>query len=212
VIDISPLEQYFPQINKSLIFNEYTFTILFRQDEDTFLINLKIKQQDTKEEHLIGFRFGIGKDKPKKDASHETDNPHFEIDIYKREKESFSATVYFTFHDSEDEKILEYAKGTIVLIDKIIKRFIKHEKLDTNIIGKIIYDKAIMDELSQFEPTLIEALYDCYKNSDLIVREGDNRVVVKTPHNFRKYLGIDAGINDLDPLFLPLLKKIEKKE
>src|SRR3989344_5222575 len=141
MIDISNLEQYFPQINKPLVFNEYTFTILFRQDEDTFLINLKIKQRDTKEEHLIGFRFGIGKDKPHKDASHKTDEPHFEIDIYKREKESFSATVYFTFNNFQDEKIVEYAKGTIVIIDKIIKKFIKHEKLDATIIEKIIYDK-----------------------------------------------------------------------
>lgn len=211
-MDISTLEQYFPQVNKPLIFNKYTFTILFQQNENTFLINLKIKQQDTKKEHLIKFRFGIGKDKPQKDASHKTDEPHFEIDIYKREKESFSATIYFTFRDSEDEKMLEYAKGTIVLIDKIIKQFIKHEKLDATIMGKIIYDEAVMEELSQFEPTLINALYDCYKNSDLIVREGNKRIVVKTPHNFRKYLGIDAGINDLNPLFLPLLKKIEKKE
>jgi hypothetical protein len=212
MIDISTLEQYFPQINKPLIFNQYTFTILFRQEEDTFLINLKIKQQDNKEEHLIGFRFGIGKDKPQKNASHETDKPHFEIDIYKREKESFSATVYFTFKDSEDKKIFEYAKGTIVLIDKIIKQFIKHEKIDATIIGKIIYDKAVIDELSQFEPTLIDALYECYKNSDLIVREGGNKVIIKTPRTFKKYLGINAGVKDLDPLFLPLLKKIEKKE
>ncbi|MBU1201893.1 MAG: hypothetical protein KKA51_05300 [Nanoarchaeota archaeon] len=210
MIDISTLEQYFPQVNKPLIFGEYTFTILFRQEEDTFLINLKIKQRDTKKSHLIGFRFGIGKDKKQKDASHETDKPHSEIDIYKREKESFSATVYFTFHDSEDKTIFEYAKGTIVLIDKIIKQFIKNEKLDAIIIKKIIYDEAVLDELAQFEPALIDALYDCYKNSNLIVREGNNRVVIKTPHNFKKYLGMNAGVKDLDPLFLPLLKKIEK--
>jgi hypothetical protein len=212
MMDISNLEQYFPQVNKPLIFGEYTFMILFRQDEDTFLINLKIKQQDTKEQHLIGFRFGIGKDNPQKNASHKTDEPHFEIDIYRREKESFSATVYFTFHNPEDETIIEYAKGTVVLIDKIIKQVIKHEQLDATIIGKIIYDKEVIDELSLFEPKLIDALYECYKNSDLIVRDGSNRIVVKTPRNFRKYLGIDAGINDLDPLFLPLLKRIEKKE
>jgi len=209
LINISALEQYFPQINKPLIFGEYTFTILFRQEEETFLINLKIKQRDTKESHLIGFRFGIGKDKKQTEASHETDKPHFEIDIYKREKESFSATVYFTFNNSEDKYVLEYAKGTIVLISKIIKQFIKNEKLDVMIIKKIIYGDAVLDELSQFEPALIDALYDCYKNSNLIVREGSNRIVIKTPHNFRKYLGLDAGIKDLDPLFLPLLKKIE---
>lgn len=212
MIDIASLEQYFPQINTSLHFDKYTFTIIFRQDEDTFLINLKMKQQDTKEEHLIGFRFGIGKDKPQINAVHATDRPHFEIDLYKRAKESFSATVYFTFHDAEDEKIVEYAKGTLVLIDKIIKQFIKHEHLDEHIINKIIYDKVVLDELSQFELALIDALYACYKNSDLIVREGSNRIVVKTLHNFRKYLGIDVGVNDLDPILLPLLKKIEKKE
>ncbi len=212
MIDISGLEQYFPQVNKPIPCGKYTFTILFQQDENTFLIDLKIKQQDTKEEHLIKFRFGIGKDKPQKNAAHKTDEPHFEIDIYKREKEAFSATIYFTFHNSEDEKIFEYAKGTIVLIDKIIKQFIKHAKLDEVIIEKIIYDEAVMDELSQFEPALIDALYNCYKNSDLIVREDGDCIVVKTPRNFRKYLGMDAGIKDLDPLFLPLLKKIEKKE
>ena len=212
MIDISSLEQYFPKVNSPLIYGEYTFIILFRQDEDTFLINLKIKQRDTKEAHLIGFRFGMGKDKPQEYASHKTDNPHFEIDIYRREKESFSATIYFTFHDVADEKIVEYAKGTIVLIDKIVKQFIKHEKLDATIIGKIIYDEAVITELSQFEPLLIEALYECYKNSDLIVREGNASVVITTAHNFKKYLGMDVGVKDLDPLFLPLLKKIEEKE
>lgn len=212
MIDISSLEQYFPQVNKSLVFNEYTFTILLRQDEDTFLINLKIKQKGTKEEHLIGFRFGMGKDKQQENASHKTDEPHFEIDIYRREKEAFSATVRFTFQGVEDDKISEYAKGTIVLIDKIVKQFIQHKKMDVVIISKIIYDKAVMDELSQFEPMLIDSLYHCYKNSDLVVKKGNNRIVVKTPHNFRKYLGIEAGVNDLNPLFLPLLEKIEKKE
>jgi hypothetical protein len=210
VIDISPLEQYFPKVNKPLQFGDYTFTIAFRQDEDIFLINLKIKQRDKKEEHLIGFRFGIGKDKPQKQASHKTDDPHFEIDIYKREKESFSATAYFTFHDTADAKIIICAKGTIVLIDKIIKQFVNNHKLDPSIIRQIVYDKAVTEELLEFEPQLIDSLCDCYEHSDLIVREGDKSIVIRTPHNFRKYLGIDAGLTDLDPLFLPLLKKIEE--
>lgn len=207
MIDISSLEQYFPKINTPLIFDKYTFTISFKQDKEIFLINLQIKQQDTKEEHLIKFRFGIGKDKPQKKAIHETDKPHFEIEVYKREETATSITVYFTFHNSDD-KLLDYAKGTIVLIDKIIKQFIEHQNLDESIINKIAYDKAILDELSEFEPILIEALYECYKHSDLIVRDGDNPIIIKTPHNFRKYL----GIKDLDPLFLPLLEKIEDKE
>ena len=207
MIDISSLEQYFPKINTALTFDKYTFTISFKQDKDTFLINLQIKQQDTKEEHLIKFRFGIGKDKPQEKAVHETDKPHFEIEIYKREETASSVTVYFTFRNAED-KLLDYAKGTVVLIDKIIKQFIIHQKLDESIINKITYDEAILEELSEFEPILLNALYECYKHSDLIVRDGDNAVIIKTPHNFKKYL----GIKDLDPLFLPLLNKIEKKE
>jgi hypothetical protein len=211
MIDISPLEQYFPQVNKSLVISPYTFTILFRQESDTFLINLKIKQQDTKAEHLIGFRFGIGKDEPHINASHNTATPHFEIDLYRRAKEAFSATIYFTFSDAEDENILAYAKGTISLIRKLILNFVKNNKLDPSLTAKIMYDRAIADELTQFEPALIEALYQCYKNSDLIVREGDSYVVIKTPRNFRKYLGIAAGITDLDPLFMPLQKMIGLK-
>jgi len=206
MIDISSLEQYFPKINTPLIFDKYTFTISFKHDKEIFLINLQIKQQDTKEEHLIKFRFGIGKDKPKEKAVHETDKPHFEIEVYKREETASSITVYFTFRNS-DNNLLDYAKGTIVLIDKIVKQFIEHQNLDESIINKIAYDEAILDELSEFEPILLEALYECYKHSDLIVRDGDNAVIIKTPHNFKKYL----GIKDLDPLFLPLLKKIEKK-
>jgi hypothetical protein len=207
MIDISSLEQYFPQVNKTLTFNKYSFTITFNQEKDVFLINLKIKQQDTKEEHLIKFRFGIGKDKFREKASHETDKPHFEIEIYKREDTALSVTAYFTFRDSDDKKLMEYAKGTIVLIDKIIKQFVKSQKLDKSIIEKLVYDEEILEELSDFEPILINALYECYKKSDLVVRNGGDAVTINTPHNFRKYL----GIKDLDPLFLPLLKKIETK-
>ena len=150
MIDISSLEQYFPKINTPLIFDKYTFTISFKHDKEIFLINLQIKQQDTKEEHLIKFRFGIGKDKPKEKAVHETDKPHFEIEVYKREETASSITVYFTFRNS-DNNLLDYAKGTIVLIDKIVKQFIEHQNLDESIINKIAYDEAILDELSEFE-------------------------------------------------------------
>jgi hypothetical protein len=207
MIDISALEQYFPKINTPLIFGKYSFTISFRKDKEIFLINLQIRQQDTKEEHLIKFRFGIGKDKSQEKAIHEADKPHFEIDIYKREETASSVTVYFTFRNSDDN-LLDYAKGAVVLIDKIVKQFIAHQRLDRSIINKIAYDTAILEELSEFEPILIEALYECYKHSDLVLRDGDEAIIIKTPRNFKKYL----GIKDLDPLFLPLLDKIEKKE
>ena len=101
-------------------------------------------------------------------------------------------------------------EGTIVLIDKIIKQFVANEHLDTNIIGQIIYDATVIEELSRFEPALIDALYRCYKNSNLIIRQGNERIIIKTPHNFKKYLGVNAGITELNPLLLPLLEKIEK--
>jgi len=136
-----------------------------------------------------------------------TNKPHFEIEVYKREETASSITVYFTFNNS-DNKLLDYAKGTIVLIDKIVKQFIKNQNLNSAIITKIVYDDAILNELSEFEPILIDALYECYKHSDLIVRDKDDAVIIRTPHNFKKYL----DIKDLNPLFLPLLDKIEKKK
>jgi len=206
MINISVLDQYFPSINKPLHFDDYTFTILLQQGEDNFVVNLRIKQQDTKEEHHIKFRFGIGKDRKILKASHETDKPHFEIHITKRERRSFSATVYFTFQNPTDDQLLNYTKGAVVLIDKIIKNFIKNRKLDEAIINKLIFDKQVVKDLNIFEPILIEALYQCYKHSNLIVRQDGEAVVVKTPHNLKKYLGFD----DLKPLYLPLLEKIEK--
>lgn len=208
MIDISSLEQYFPQINNPLYIDKYRFTISFQQEDDTFHINLKIKQQDVKTEHLIKFRFGIGKDKPNEFASHKTHKPHFEIDIYKREKDSFSATLYFTFQDIDDKTVLDYAKGTIVLITRIVKNFFEHKKLDEKLINKLIFEQPVIEELGKFEPKLIEALYQCFKNRDLIVREPGKVTVIKTAHNIQKYL----QIQDLQPLLLPLLDKIKENK
>ena len=93
-------------------------------------------------------------------------------------------------------------------LDKIIKEFIKHQRLDESIINKIVYDKAILEELSRFEPILIDALYECYLSSDLVVREEGKSIIIKTPHNLKKYL----GIKDLYPLYLPLFNKIKEEK
>ncbi|MFH1211996.1 MAG: hypothetical protein V1659_03645 [Candidatus Woesearchaeota archaeon] len=206
MIDISLLGQYFPEINKPKHIGEYSITISLHQEDQLFSINLKIKQKDTKKEHLIKFRLGISKDRPQEKAAHDTNKPHFEIDIYKREQESFSATLYFTFQNAEDEQLLNYAKGTVFVINKILKHFIESQHLDTKILKELIYEEAVITELAEFEPQLINGLYECYKKSDLIVREPEGKItVIKTAHNLKKFLPID----DLTPLLLPLLKKIE---
>ncbi|MBU0979873.1 MAG: hypothetical protein KJ709_03635 [Nanoarchaeota archaeon] len=206
MFNLAELEQYFPEPNKPILDGRYIFTITIQQDKDSFALNLKIKQHDTGEEHLIKFRFGISKHKETLSASHDTEQPHFEIDIYKREKDAFSARVYFTFQNPTDEQLLDYAKGTVVIMNKIIKHFIQNQGLDEAIIGRLVYDKAVIGELSIFEPKLIEALCECYKHSHLVVRQDGKTIIIKTPHNLRKYL----GVTDLEPLYLLLLEKIEK--
>jgi len=209
MINLAELEQYFPEPNKPVTEGPYTFRISLGQDteEEIFIVNLKIKQSDTKEDHLIKFRLGLGKDKESNSKTHETHKPHFEIDIYKREKDSFSATIYFTFEEANDEQIMEYAKGTVVVISRIIDIFIENHHLTKKLIEKLVYEKEVLSDLSAFEPILIKALYDCYKNSDLVVRQNGDVITIKTEHNLSKYLNIE----DLEPLYLPLLKLLNSK-
>jgi hypothetical protein len=205
MIDLTELEQYFPELNKPINIGSYTFTITLNQDKETFVLNLKIKQKDTKENHLIKFRFGLGKDKETESIAHETNKPHFEIDIYKRQKDAFSATLYFTFDKASDEELINYAKGTVTIISKIIDLFVKNHKLDKKIIEKLMYKEEIKKELSKYEPMLINALYDCYNKSQLVVRQGGEIITIKTKHNLSKYLNIE----DLKPLYLSLVRKIK---
>lgn len=208
MIDIAELAQYFPDPDKPVNEGPYTFTISLNQNEkeETFIVNLKIQQEDNKEDHLIKFRIGLGKDKKTDSKVHKTHKPHFEIVIYKREKDAFSATAYFTFEDATDEELMNYAKGTVVIISKIIDMFFDSHKLKKEIIEKIIYEESVLDELSKFELCLIESLYDCYKRSDIVVKQAKETITIKTEHNLQKYLDVP----DLAPLYLPLLKKVKE--
>ncbi len=207
MIDLAELEQYFPSPNENIPFENFIFRISLEQDQEdeVFIVNLKIRQRDTKEDQLIKFRMGIGKDKETGSEVHDTEKPHFEIDIYKRQKVPVSATVYFTFDDAEEDRLLGYAKGTVSIISKIISNFFKTHQLDMKNIRKIIYEEAVDDELKEFEQPLIEALYQCYKKSRLVLRDGKEAIVIRTEHNLKKYLGQE----ELEPLFLPLLDKIK---
>lgn len=207
MIDVKSLEQYFTRINEDVPIDKYTFYIaLLEKDNDCFTINVIVKQKDTKKEHMIKFRLGIGKDK-KQDSVHATEEPHFEIDFYKREEKAFSATLYFTFFNILDEELFKYAKGTVVVIAKMLRSFFESRNLDILQLGKLIVEEDIFTELISFEPLLIDALYECYKNSELIVRlKGSAPIIVKTKHNLQKYLGTNS---ESQPLYLGLLDKIE---
>ncbi|MFH0875215.1 MAG: hypothetical protein V1859_04720 [archaeon] len=207
MINASELEQYFPQVNTPITEDDYTFTIALDDSSDTFIINLRIKQKDTKESHLIKFRLGIGKDKPTNSLVHDTSIPHFEIDYYSRQVNSFSATVYFTFNDTNDELLLAYAKGTVVLIAKILDLFIHNHHLSKNLLQNLVYYSNVVNDLLPFEKTLIDGLYSCYKKQNLVVREDGKKIVINTPHNLEKYL----NQNDLQPLYLSL-KEMAKSE
>lgn len=196
-------------MNKPVREGEYEFSLSLDQDAggEIFILNIKIRQDDNKEDHLIKFRLGIGKDKKSDSKTHQTHVPHFEIDIYRRNEESFSATVYFTFADASDAQLMEYCKGTIVVISRILSQFVNKHEIDVSVISKLIYESTIERELSQFEPKLIEALYECYKRSDLVVRQDGEVNIIKTEHNLTKYLDGE----DLKPLYLPLMTRIREE-
>jgi hypothetical protein len=208
VNNIQALEQYFPTINKPIQYEEYQFIITIQQDKNTFIVNLKIRQQDTKQEHLIKFRLGIGKDHTKLHAAHETNKPHFEIDLYKREEETFSATMYFTFQEPNKEQILKYSKGTVSIINNILKQFLEEKNIPDSFLSNIIYSHAVQSELTIFEEELLDALYECYLNSDLIVRKAGEVHIIKTENKLEKFL----NQRNLLPIYQPLQSRIEQKK
>ena len=205
MIDISLLELYFPNLNEPIEIDKYIFRVVFQQTESTFVINLKIKQRSIPGEHLIKFRFGIGQDISKEDATHETDKPHFEIETYKRGEETISTTVYFTFQDVTDERLVNYAKGTVVMIEKIVQSFLEKNKLEMKLVDDIIYSEIVLSDLKGFDTELISALVESFKSGNLILRDG--HTVIKTPYKLKQCLSAP----ELEPLLLPILEKIEKK-
>jgi hypothetical protein len=206
MIDLTELEQFFPEINKPIKEGVYTFTISLNQntEEDIFIINLDVEQEDKKESHFVQFNIGLGKDMKSDSEIHESHKPHFEIDLYRRQ-DQYSAKIYFTFDNPEDKEIIDYAKGTVVVITKIIEQFCKNYGLKKHFAEKLVYEKAIMKELPLYEKILVDALYICYTKKNLIVKSNNEKIIVKTPHNLKKYLDKP----DLQPLYLPLLDKIK---
>ena len=129
MIDINSLLIYFNEIGKTIEIGGFYFNVNVHQEEDdeSFSINVKARQKDTKEEHLIKFRVGIGKHNLEQEAVHDPKKPHFELDYYTVDDKSFSATLYFEFDEPTDKQLMEYAKGTIVVITNMLQQFFSNQ-------------------------------------------------------------------------------------
>ena len=209
MIDLEPLKIYFNNPGETIHIDKYYFNVrIEKNDDESFSINIKVRQQDTKEEHIIQFRVGLKKQKKKDESIHNPEIPHFELDFYKVDERSFAATLYFEFNNPTNEELVEYAKGTVVIITRMLKNFFDKYGLDLEKLSEIISEELVFQELGSSEPILIDALYECYKNSSLIVKQKNKeRIVITTEHNLKKFLNFD----DLMPIYLPLLQRIKKK-
>ena len=209
MIDLEQLKTYFAKTGTTKV-GAYRSTTTIQQDEDeTFSINKKAQQDDTKEEHLVKIRLGLERHRERTGTAHRPDQPHFELDHYKTDGQTFAATLYFEFDNPTDEELMGYAKGTVVLITKMLQRFFTTHHLPKEELARIVATSLVQEELASYEQPLIDALYHCYKNSALTVRrKGMPPLVIKTEHNLKKHL----GHRDLKPLYTPLLERIREEE
>jgi hypothetical protein len=209
MIEIADLEKYFPEANKEIFLDKYTFLIrLYKDKKDYFSIEVDVEQKDTKEKtRFVQFLLGLGKDESKGKSCHDGEKPHFKIDYYQREEETFQATIYFTFCNINEYEMMDYANGTIVIIARILRKYFENEEIDMVELKKIIFEEAILEEIGEFESRIIDAFYQCFQGGDLIVRQkGKEPLIIKTKHNLQKYLNKDY----LQPIYLPLLEKIDE--
>ncbi len=201
---IEELEEYFPSINKVVKEKNYSFRIRLYEEESSFTINLLAKQRDNKKERTIKLRIGLARHKNIIESGH-PEEPHFEIDIYKRDDNSFSATVYFTLQ-AEKEELIRYAKGTIVIIAETLKNIIIKNNLSEETMKEIVNEKRVIKELSEYKPSLIKKLKESFKTGNLILRTKEGTKTITTLHNLKKYLDIE----ELQPIYLPLKEEARK--
>lgn len=204
--NIAALEEYFLITNKEVLIKQYRISIWLQEDDHTFLLNLKIREPDKKQERLVKIRIGLGRDAQTNSLTHNTTTPHFEIDLYRRE-DGYSASMYFTLASKNEEELTNYAKGTIVLIKHLLDNFLEQHNIPKEQAGRILHQKAIEEELIEYEGLLFDALVECFNNSRLVVRDQDEPIIIRTIHNLQKYLNKP----DLQPLYLPLRQKLEDK-
>ena len=89
------------------------------------------------------------------------------------------------------------------MIEKILQKFFSINEIDPILIDNIIYSEIINEELGGSESILIKALAESFKDGKLILREG--KKTIRTPHKLRQCMQAE----ELEPLLLPLLEKIE---
>ncbi len=207
MIDIKALQIYFPSVSTTIPAGRfYINTNLHRETSESFSINIKIRQQDTKEQRLIKFRIGLEQHTQQQQAVHDAEQPHFEIEYYTLDKRSFAATVYFQLYKATEKQLEEYAKGTVVIIARVLRNVFETHNIDMEQLPRIINEELILEELCESEVKLLNALHECFKEQVLIVRrKGEEPIVIRTRHSLEKYL----DVKELAPLYIPLLKRIQ---
>jgi hypothetical protein len=207
MVDISQFGQYFPSLNNPIKEGIYEFKIILREEDEYFNIDLKITQEDSREENLIKLRLGMGKHNNETSLTHNAQIPHFEINCYNRKEDGpFVITLYFDFENINEEILIKNIKGTIVLIKDFIETFLDKKKLNPDTLDKLVYRKIINEELLPFKQDLINNLCACFKNKNLTARIDGKSILINTSHNLEKFMNIEL----LNPIYLPLKENIDK--
>lgn len=204
MVNISQFEQYFPDALNWIKEGAYKFKINLHESNGFFSINLKIKQEDAKEENLIKIRMGMGKHDISDSIIHDASIPHFELECYERKKDSFAISLYFEFQDLTDDDLIKNIKGTIALINDFIKNFLHKKCLNPCIIGKIICNELVESELTPFKEDLMKGFYSCFKNKKLTARTKKGLEIISTSRKLEKFMD-----NELfKPIYMPFKSKI----
>jgi hypothetical protein len=200
IINLAELQQYIASFEPVKV-KDYRISIEIQDESDfSFSVQLKLKEKDKGQEKLIKFRIAL-----EQHETHEFDIPQFQIDYYRREEQKGSR-IYFNLNIKDKEHLLDCIKGTLVILKEFLEQFGKKINFP-ELVNKILYKEAIELELLKYKPILIQVLYESFLNEQLVIRVDNERHVVKTLHNFEKYLNIE----EVKPLYLPLLKKIKNK-
>lgn len=204
-LSLAEVQAYVITTEKVQIGNYSINMKLEEESEFSFTVQLKLKEKDSGQEKLLKFRIGIEQHESNENIIHNPEEPHFEIDYYKRE-DSKGIRAYFTLKINDKQHLMDCIKGTLVVLKEFLEQFgqrIGH----SNLVKRIVYKEAIESELNSFKPVLINVLYESYKDGQLTIKIDGEKHVVTTKRNLQKYLDIE----EIQPIYIPLLEKIDNE-
>ncbi|OIO64376.1 hypothetical protein AUJ68_06470 [Candidatus Woesearchaeota archaeon CG1_02_57_44] len=175
------------------------------EDGFAFTVQLKVREQDAGQEHLVKFKVGIERHQTKT-PSHRADIPHFQIDYYHRTRRK-GVRAYFTLEVRDEQHLLDCVKGTLVVMAELLEQF--GERVgDSGIVGQVLYADAIAEELSPCKQILIDVLHESFRDRQFIVRVDGITKTITTKRQMQDVLEIPEA----EPIYLPLLKRIEEDD